>query len=100
MVGGSTISLTYGLDVKESHDPFVDLSNSGIQSVAQAGAPGTFLVDLLPWLKHVPEWVPGAGFKKTARVWRKLQEDVRELPFAEGMKALVSLYSRVSRYQC
>lgn len=27
-------------------------------------------------VKYVPEWVPGAGFKKTARSWRTLQESV------------------------
>jgi len=32
-------------------------------------------------VKHVPEWFPGAGFKKTARTWRALQETVRNKPF-------------------
>lgn len=90
MVGGSTISLTYGLDIKDTNDPFVDLANRGIQSIAQAAAPGAFLVDLISWLKYVPEWVPGAGFKKTARFWRKLQEDIREVPFAEAVNNMVS----------
>lgn len=85
------MSLAYGLHVQDTDDPFVDLATRAIQSVAHAGAPGAFLVDFIPWLKYVPEWVPGAGFKKTARVWRKLQEDVRELPYAEASKNVVSL---------
>lgn len=28
-------------------------------------------------VKYVPEWMPGAGFKKIAKKWRKLQESVR-----------------------
>jgi hypothetical protein len=24
-------------------------------------APGEFLVDVFPWLRYVPSWVPGAG---------------------------------------
>lgn len=27
-------------------------------------------------VKYVPEWVPGAGFQKIAKKWRKLQEAV------------------------
>jgi hypothetical protein len=32
-------------------------------------------------VKYVPEWVPGAGFKRQAKEWRKLQEAVRNRPF-------------------
>jgi hypothetical protein len=33
-----------------------------------------FLVNLLPWLVHVPEWLPGAGWKRVARDWREHKE--------------------------
>lgn len=32
-------------------------------------------------VKYVPEWVPGAGFKKQAREWRKLATGMVDLPF-------------------
>ena len=40
----------------------------------QATQPGRFLVDVFPWLRFVPEWFPGAGWKKTAREWRQLSD--------------------------
>ena len=32
-------------------------------------------------MKHVPAWVPGAGFKRKAREWRALSRAMLERPF-------------------
>ena len=90
MTGGVAISLAYGLNVQDNRDPFVEFSQHAFQAVLDATLPGGFLVDVMPWLKYVPEWVPGAGFQKTAKTVRKLQEGFRESPFAEALKSLVS----------
>jgi hypothetical protein len=37
-------------------------------------------------VKYVPEWLPGAGFKKKAREWKKLSIELRDRPF-ELLKA-------------
>lgn len=57
--------------------PFNSLVNKAAsESTAIATVPGTFLVDAFPSLKHVPDWMPGAGFKRIAKEWRKLQHQV------------------------
>ena len=33
-------------------------------------------------VKYVPEWFPGANFKRLARKWRASTQDVVELPWA------------------
>jgi len=38
----------------------------------QALQPGRFLVEVFPWLRFIPEWFPGTGWKKVAREWRQL----------------------------
>ena len=60
-----------------------------MESASQATAPGAFLVDMIPILKYVPEFVPGAGFQKQARIWRKVQEDSRERPYLASIEAMV-----------
>jgi len=35
-----------------------------LDGMGKAASPGAFLVDFIPILKHVPEWVPGASFQK------------------------------------
>lgn len=50
--------------------------------ISLAYVPLSWAVDLLPWLRYLPGWIPGAGFKTTARVWRQNAEDVADLPYA------------------
>ncbi|KAF8799127.1 cytochrome P450 [Phlegmacium glaucopus] len=95
-MGGMAISLSYGIQIKETNDPFVNLAEEALKSAASAGKIGSFLVDLFPILKYVPEFVPGAGFKKQARIWRKLQEDFRERPFLASIEAMASGQARPS----
>ncbi|CAE6403113.1 unnamed protein product [Rhizoctonia solani] len=33
-----------------------------------------FLINLIPWLQYVPEWLPGTGWKRVARDWREHKE--------------------------
>ncbi|KAF9006260.1 cytochrome P450 [Hymenopellis radicata] len=51
-----------------------------------ASTPGAFLVDFIPMLKSLPDWFPGAGFKRTAKMWAKDLEDMINVPF-EHVKA-------------
>ena len=86
------ISMSYGIQIKDANDPFIDLSETAVKSASGAASVGAFLVDVIPILKYVPEFVPGAGFKKKARIWRKLQEDFRERPFVASIEAMVHIW--------
>jgi hypothetical protein len=41
-------------------------------------------------VRYIPEWFPGGGFKKKARVWKKGWLDSAIIPFKEASKAFVS----------
>ncbi|PPQ96376.1 hypothetical protein CVT26_004978 [Gymnopilus dilepis] len=96
MAGGIAISLAYGVQVQNTNDPFVEMSEIAVQSALDATIPGAFLVDVMPWLKYIPSWVPGAGFQKKAREWRKLQEEVHELPYSETIKSMTQGFAQPS----
>ena len=91
MVGGMAISITYGLDIKETDDPNVRLSERAVESVLDVTGSGTYIVDILPVLRHVPSWFPGAAFQKQATAFRKIQEDFRRLPYEETIRNIVCL---------
>ncbi|KAI0066963.1 cytochrome P450 [Artomyces pyxidatus] len=71
----------YGHTVVDDQDPYVRLVEKASQSTSEAAVPGAFLVDLFPSLKYVPEWMPGAGFKRKAREWRKLSQAMINVPY-------------------
>lgn len=83
------MSIAYGIDIQPEDDPYVKASEQGVHPLAAAAVPGAFLVDMLPALKHVPEWVPGAGFQKKAKEWAKLAMTMIDMPFEASKKRIV-----------
>ncbi|KAF5349136.1 hypothetical protein D9756_009447 [Leucocoprinus leucothites] len=86
LAGETIMSIAYGLDIKPKDDPYIQIAEQGVHALGIAAVPGTFLVDILPILKYVPEWVPGAGFKKKAREWAKLAMMMVDMPFEAAKK--------------
>jgi cytochrome P450 len=75
------LSIAYGIKIKGFDDPYIVKIEESLKGFNLAGVPGSFLVDLIPALKHVPSWFPGAGFKKKAAYWAQVNRDVAERPF-------------------
>ncbi|KAF8874937.1 cytochrome P450 [Infundibulicybe gibba] len=86
----STImNVTYGIKVEEKNDPYVEAVEASLEGITEAGIPGAFLVDFMPILKYVPEWMPGAGFKRKAAYWRDANYRMAEKPwrFVESQRS-------------
>ncbi|KAG5650875.1 hypothetical protein H0H81_010675 [Sphagnurus paluster] len=90
MAGEIILTIAYGLQIQEHDDPYVAISQEAVESLNAAVVPGAFFVDFLPVLKHVPEWVPGAGFKRKARAWRALALATVNTPFEGAVRAIDS----------
>ncbi|KAL1746724.1 cytochrome P450 [Schizophyllum fasciatum] len=67
--GGIILRVCYGYKVAPENDPFVARAQRALNAMAQTGIHGAYLVDSLPFLKAIPSWVPGAGFKREAAEW-------------------------------
>ncbi|KAF1954731.1 O-methylsterigmatocystin oxidoreductase [Byssothecium circinans] len=66
--GSVILKITYGYTTEaRGNDPFVDLAGKTMMQFADATVPGKWIVDILPFLRYFPEWLPGMGFKDTAR---------------------------------
>ncbi|KIJ36847.1 hypothetical protein M422DRAFT_178866 [Sphaerobolus stellatus SS14] len=81
--------VAYGINIKSESDPYIHTAEKALNAVGEAAVPGRFLVDMIPWMKYIPEWVPGASFKKQARIWRKYILDMADVPF-EHVKTQMS----------
>ncbi|TFK41265.1 cytochrome P450 [Crucibulum laeve] len=79
--GSVVLKLVYGYDVKAEDDYYVALADEAIHGLGQAVHAGSFYVDFLPILRHVPAWVPGAGFQLQAKIWAKSSHALRDTPF-------------------
>ena len=62
LFGAIFMKISYGIDVQESGDPHILLTEESLNGINQASIPGAFWVDFFPILKYVPSWFLGAGF--------------------------------------
>ncbi|KAI0058254.1 cytochrome P450 [Artomyces pyxidatus] len=93
--GAILMAITYGYDVKEGEDRLLEKARALVALAAATVMPGALLVNDMPFLRYLPEWLPGMGFKVLARNGRALSKDVIHEPFAfvkgtieSGMAAL------------
>ncbi|KAF5346775.1 hypothetical protein D9756_010419 [Leucocoprinus leucothites] len=87
-IGGFFIAVSYGIRIRRFNDPIIKLSEEAFDAVTSAVAPGRFLVDVFPILKHVPDWMPGAGFKSLAKKWRQTVVRMSEDSYAATLQTL------------
>jgi hypothetical protein len=86
------MDIGYGISVQESDDPYILIAEESLEGFSAAGVPGAFWVDLVPILKYVPSWFPGAGFQKKAARWKEVNNAMAERPFRHVQEQLVQVY--------
>ena len=90
--------MAYGIEMKAKNDPYVRMSERAMSGLVLSGTPGRWLVDVLPFLKYVPSWFPGAGWKRQAAVWREWQDDMRTKPYDVAVANIVSFLALFAFY--
>ena len=60
--------MTYGIKIRPYNDPYIKMVEEAMVAIAELLIPGAFLVDIIPILKYVPEWFPGAKFQRKAAI--------------------------------
>ncbi|CAK5284911.1 unnamed protein product [Mycena citricolor] len=85
---GIIMDIAYGIKIRTSDDQYVSIVAEAVHGLSVASVPGAFLVDIIPPLKYIPRWVPGAGFKREAQKWCKATMDAVEMPFSETKRMM------------
>ncbi|CAE7098251.1 unnamed protein product [Rhizoctonia solani] len=80
-VGSSIFRATYGYTPQEKSDPFLKAAQETIDRGSEAVMVTNFFVNIIPALKFVPEWFPGAGWKRIIREWKKQKEYAQTAPY-------------------
>ncbi|KAF8152982.1 cytochrome P450 [Crassisporium funariophilum] len=79
--GAIILRISHGYEVKENDDPFVSIADEAVEQFSLTTAPGGFLVNVIPALRHTPSWFPGASFKRKAAIWAKTLDVMAEGPY-------------------
>ncbi|KAJ7247028.1 hypothetical protein C8J57DRAFT_1081147, partial [Mycena rebaudengoi] len=76
--------------VLPENDPYIASAQKGINAIASSGNSGAHLVESLPFLKYLPDFFPGVGFKRQAKEWYQTVSVMPEIPFQYVKDSLVS----------
>ncbi|OOQ83920.1 O-methylsterigmatocystin oxidoreductase [Penicillium brasilianum] len=81
--GAVILNIAYGYTIEPFHrDHLVHITNMALDHFAKAATPGAWMVDIIPALKYIPAWFPGAGFKRVAQSWREQLIGIADRPYA------------------
>ncbi|KAK0501168.1 cytochrome P450 [Armillaria luteobubalina] len=94
--GAIILQISHGYAIQEESDPLVKLAEETMDQFSLSVAPGGFLVNLIPVLRHIPEWFPGAGFKRTAREWASTLNEFVERPHDYVKREMAAGRARLS----
>ncbi|KAG9311257.1 cytochrome P450 [Chiua virens] len=95
--GGLTLLVVYGHHVTSTDDTFLKLADECVGLLANriASGGGIWPVDVIPWLQYLPDWCPGAAFKRNGAIWKKKIEEFVDEPYARKGTAKPSFVSTV-----
>ncbi|KAH7335791.1 cytochrome P450 [Rhizoctonia solani] len=77
----SMFKLAYGYDLQGKDDPFLREATLTLYHGFRAVMFANFYVNFIPALMYVPEWFPGADWKRTLREWRAQKVKALRAPY-------------------
>ncbi|KZT58493.1 cytochrome P450 [Calocera cornea HHB12733] len=82
--------IAYGYNVEQDEDGLVDKIDEFMYILNILLRPGEWITDAEPLVKYLPEWFPGAGFKRLAYRWNSYLKEIREVPFERVKRDVVA----------
>jgi hypothetical protein len=82
--------MMYGYAPESLDDPVIHAADEGARLGASLLEPGSTMINVLPILRHVPSWIPGATAKRMAEKARWLTQEMKRIPMERVTAAVVS----------
>ena len=83
------MKVSYGIDVLEEDDPYVDAGEEAVRAASEGLVPGKFLVEFFPFLRHIPPWIPGASSPRLFQKWQAAGERLKNFPYEYVQNSMV-----------
>ncbi|KAI0670980.1 cytochrome P450 [Trametes maxima] len=81
------LKVIYDINIINEDDERGRLVEDAVQAIKLL-TPGSLVIELFPFLQHVPEWVPGAGFQTLFARCREVNERLRNTLFIEAKESM------------
>lgn len=84
------LRVAFGITLENDDDEYIKIAEDAIHATGNGGAPGTTIVDYLPFLGKLPHWLVPSQAIKHAEKWGKAIKRLHDVPFAAARKDFVS----------
>ena len=84
-----SLKVVFGIDTRDSGDEIIRIVEDVLEWIGDGLAPGKYLVDVFPILRHIPPWVPGATVQRLAARWRSTVVRLKNEPYRRVTAAMV-----------
>lgn len=84
--------ILYGIEDDEDIHQLMVMIEEAQEGIARGLLPGKLLVEFFPFLRHIPEWFPGAEFKRLSRKWVSAAMQLKNAPFVKFKESMVSAH--------
>lgn len=81
MLAAVILDIVYGLRIERMDDEYIKLAVESMDVFSESRVTGRYWVDFIPFLRHIPPWVPGAAAVKFGAKWRPEVEEMVNKPF-------------------
>lgn len=82
LFSSTILDVTYGYKAKDEGDKLTDLIERVFLEGTVFFKPGCALVNVIPWLKYLPSWMPGTGYRELGRKMNQEFTASRDIPYA------------------
>ncbi|KAL1672538.1 cytochrome P450 [Schizophyllum commune] len=89
MTGRLILAAAYGVDVRTKEDPHVVEADALMRMLTTSAVPSSYLVNSVPALKYVPEWMPGASSSIPGQSEADIPQEIVDRPFNEVKQSMV-----------
>ncbi|TEB34027.1 cytochrome P450 [Coprinellus micaceus] len=86
--GAIIMRMSYGFDDTEKNKELIHDAEILMSAFADAALPGRYIVNNLPFLRYIPSWFPGAGWKRFCRYVATVNQKVLYDSFEDVKKDL------------
>ena len=99
LFGTQIMRVAYGFDDIRQNEALIHNAEALVLGFLEASVPGRFFVNVFPFLRHVPSWFPGAGFKRALSNLSRISFATLYPPFEEAKHDFVScVFSYISLF--
>ncbi|RBQ72950.1 hypothetical protein FVER14953_06100 [Fusarium verticillioides] len=84
------LQVSYGTQVLEDDDPYIQIANDAMYATGNGGVPANSIVDLVPFVRYLPDCIVRDWSLRFARQWRWAIKKLHDVPFAAAQAENVS----------